>query len=116
MLFSDFLQKIAIAPSSWAGVAMITIIMLLIGLATHRIGMTVLTPLARTRAIPSIMLHPLHSPTRSLLVRCALQMAWPRVPPKLLLIVLLREMSGFALMGVLSWFGMRMVMAAGENI
>src|SRR5260364_55462 len=116
MLFSDFLQKIAIAPSSWAGVAMITIIMLLIGLAAHRIGMTVLTRLARTRAIPSIMLRAIHSPTRYLLVLCALQMAWQEVPPKLSLIVWLRDKSGFALIGVLSWFGMRMVMAAGETI
>src|SRR5260364_19128 len=35
---------------------------------------------------------------------------------KLSLIVWLRDMSGFALIGVLSWFGMRMVMAAGETI
>src|SRR5260364_140408 len=106
----------ALARSSWAGVAMITIIMLLIGLAAHRIGMTVLTRLARTRAIPSIMLRAIHSPTRYLLVLCALQMAWQEVPPKLSLIVWLRDMSGFALIGVLSWFGMRMVMAAGETI
>ncbi len=116
MRFSDLLQKIAIAPSSWMGAVIIMIVMLLIALAAHRMSMTLLTRLTRTRAIPSILLRAVHQPARYMLALFALQMAWQEVSPQLPLILWLRDMSGFALIGVLTWLGMRMVLAAGEII
>ncbi len=116
MRLTDLLQKIAIAPSSWAGAVIMMVVMLLIALTTHRMGMTILTRLARTRAIPAIMLRAIHQPTRYMLALFALQMAWQEIPPKLPLILWLRDMSGLALIGVLTWLGMRIVMAVGEII
>ncbi len=113
---SSFLQKMAIVPSSWIGVTMMTAVMLLVALTVHRMSMTVLTRLARTRAIPSIMLRAIHQPSRYMLVLFALQIAWQEVSPEFPLILWLRDMSGLALIGVLTWLGMHIVMAAGDII
>lgn len=116
MHFSELFQKIAVAPSSWLGTTIITVVMLLIALIAHRIGMSVLTRLARTRSIPSIMLRAIYQPTRYMLVLFALQIAWQEVSSEQPLILWLRDMSGFALIGVFTWLSMRIVTVAGEII
>ena len=117
MLTTDDITRIADAPlHTWPGAVVVSIVVLALAFAVHRIGARILVRIARPYPLMSVILRYINRPALVVLVIVGLEFIWWEAPDTLPLVGVLRNMAGVVLIGALTWLSMRSAAAIGEAI
>ncbi|PCE28651.1 mechanosensitive ion channel protein MscS [Paraburkholderia acidicola] len=117
MLTTDDIARIADAPlHTWPGAVVVSVVVLALAFAVHRIGARILVRIARPYPLMSVILRYINRPALVVLAIVGLEFIWWEAPDTLPLVGVLRNMAGVVLIGALTWLSMRSAAAIGEAI
>lgn len=117
MLTADDITRIADAPlHTWPGAIVVSVVVLALAFAVHRIGARILVRIARPYPLMSVILRYINRPALVVLAILGLEFIWWEAPDTLPLVGPLRDMAGVVLIGALTWLSMRSAAAIGEAI